>query len=149
MPTTPIDSPNTQNLESFVSKTHNTLLKIRSMWILDLFPDELIIDENKVSFIYNEIFGMRSIHSVLIENITYIEAHTSLISGTLVVTDSSNYRHPVELKIENLKKEEAIQARKLIQGLVHAKTLKMDFSQLGIRDLENNLEELGRVIGED
>lgn len=138
-----------QNLNSLVNKTHKTLLTIRSMRILDFFPDKLIIDENKVSFIYKDAFGVKTIHSVLIENITYVEAHTSFISGSLVVTDSSNYRHPIELKIDNLRKEAAIRARKLIQGLVHAKTLKLDFSQLSPYDLENNLEELGRVTGED
>ncbi len=134
-----------QNLYSLVNKTHNTLLTIKSMWILDFFPDKLIIDENKVSFIYNEAFGVQSIHSVLVENITYVEAHTSLISGSLVVMDSSNYRHPIELRMDNLRKDAAIRARKLIQGLVNAKTLKLDFSQLSPYDLENDLEELGNV----
>ena len=138
-----------QVLNSLVSKTQNTLLTVRSIRIFDFFPDKLIIDENKVSFIYKDGFGIKSIHSVLIENITYVEAHTSLITGTLVVVDSSNYRHPIELKINNLRKDAAIRARKLIQGLVHAKNTKVDLSQLSPYDLENNLEELGRVAGED
>lgn len=143
------DPSDNNDLDLLVNKTHNPLLTLRSMRILDLFPDKLIIDENKVSFIYKSAFGVKSIHSVLIENITYVEAHTSIFTGCLVVTDSSNYRHPIELKIENLRKDSAIRARKLIQGLVHAKTLKIEFSQLSSFDLENNLEELGRVTGED
>lgn len=142
-------SEESQNLNSLVNKSHNTLLTVRSMRIFDFFPDKLIIDENKVSFIYKDALGVKSIHSVLIENITYVEAHISFISGTLVVKDSSNYRHPIELRIENLRKDAAIRARKLIQGLVHAKTLKMDFSELSPYELECNLEELGRVTGED
>lgn len=138
-----------QNLNSLVNKTHNTLLTIRSIRIFDFFPDKLIIDENKVSFIYKDAFGVKSIHSVLIENITYVEAHTSLITGCLVVVDSSNYRHPIELKIENLRKEAAIRARKLIQGLVHAKTLQLDLTELTAFELEQRLEELGMVTGED
>lgn len=138
-----------QNLNSLVNKTHNTLLAVRSMRIFDFFPDKLIIDENKVSFIYKDAFGVKSIHSVLIENITYVEAHTSLITGCLVVMDSSNYRHPIELRINNLRKESAIRARKLIQGLVHAKISNADFSKFSAYDLENNLEKLGQVKGED
>jgi hypothetical protein len=142
-----VDIP--QDLNSLTCKTKNTLLTIRSMRLFDLFPDKLIIDENKVSFIYKDAFGVKSIHSVLIENITYVEAHTSLICGSLVVVDSSNYRHPIELKIDNIRKEAAIRARKLIQSLVHAKTLKVDFSKYSAFDLENDLEELGKVVGED
>lgn len=138
-----------KNLDSLVEKSHNTLLTIRAIRIFDFFPDKLIIDENKVSFVYNSALGVKSIHSVLVENITYVEAHLSFLSGSLVVTDSSNYRHPIELKIENLRKDATIRARKLIQGLVHAKTLKLDLSQLNPFDLENNLEELGGVLGED
>lgn len=138
-----------KELNSLVNKTHNALLVVRSMRIFDLFPDKLIIDENKVSFIYNDAFGVKSIHSVLIENITYVEAQISFIRGSLIVADSSNYRHPIQLKISNLRKESAIRARKLIQGLVHAKIFRVDCSQFTPYDLENNLEELGRVTGED
>lgn len=145
----PSDKQDLLNLDSLVNKTHNPLLTVRSMRIFDFFPDKLIIDENKVSFIYKDAFGVKSIHSVLIENITYVEAHTSLFTGCLVVADSSNYRHPIELKIENLRRDAAIKARKLIQGLIHAKTLKIDCSQFNPFELENNLEELGRVTGED
>lgn len=142
-------SPEPQGLNSLVVKTQNTLLIVRSIRIFDFFPDKLIIDENKVSFIYKDAFGVKSIHSVLIENITYVEAHTSLITGCLVVVDSSNYRHPIELKINNLRKDAAIRARKLIQGLVHAKVSKTDLSQFSPYELENSLEELGKVTGED
>lgn len=145
--TTP--SQNQEPLNLLIHKTQDTLLTVRSMWLLDLFPDKLTVDEAKVSFIYNSAFGVKSIHSVLIENITYVEAHTSLLSGSLIIVDSSNYRHPVELKIENLRKEAAIRARKLIQGLIHAKNLKIDISQFTPYDLENNMEELGRITGED
>lgn len=138
-----------QNINSLVDKTHNALLTVRSIRIFDFFPDKLIIDENKVSFIYKDAFGVKSIHSVLIENITYVEAHTSLLTGALVVMDSSNYRHPIELRINNLRKEAAIRARKLIQGLVNAKISRVDFSELSPFELEDNLEELGRVTGED
>lgn len=138
-----------QNPSSLADKSCITLLTVRSIRWLDLFPDKLIIDENKVSFIYKDAFRVRSIHSVLIENITYVEAHTSFLKGCLVVTDSSNYRHPIELKLDNLRKDAAIRARKLIQGLIYAKTLKMDFGELNPFDLEKNLEKLGRVLGED
>lgn len=138
-----------ESLNSLTAKAQDVLLAVRSMRIFDPFPDKLIIDGSKVSFIHKDAFGVKSIHSVLIENITYVEAHTSLISGTLVIIDSSNFRHPIELKIGSLRKEAAIRARKLIQGLIHAKALNIDFSNLNAFDLENNLEILGRVKGED
>ncbi len=139
--------PDTINLPT--TTTHGVLLTVRSIRIFDFFPDKLIIDENKISFIYKGAFGVKSIHSVLIENITYVEAHTSILTGCLVVIDSSNYRHPIELKIDNLRKEAAIRARKLIQGLIHARTLNMDFSKYNSFEMESNLEEFGMVKGED
>jgi hypothetical protein len=139
-----------QNLESAaVGQSSGILLIVRSMRIFDLFPDKLIIDEHKVSFIYKGAFGVKSIHSVLIENITYVEAHTSFMTGCLVIIDSSNFLHPIELKIENLRKDAANRARKLIQGLLHAKNLKMDNSKLSLYVMENNMEKLGEVGGED
>jgi hypothetical protein len=135
--------------QPLITKNKNTLLTFRSMRIFDFFPDKLIVDENKVSFIYKDAFGVKSIHSVLVENITYVEAHISFFCGSIVVIDSSNYRHPIELRINNIRKDAALRARKLIQGLVHAKMLQADLSKYTAFDLENNLEELGKVEGED
>lgn len=140
--------PESLNHETTVGQP-GILLTVRSMRLFDLFPDKLIIDEHKVSFIYKGAFGIKSVHSVLIENITYVEAHTSFITGCLIIIDSSNYLHPIELKIENLRKDAAYRARKLIQGLVHSRNLKMDNSKLSLYDLENNMEKLGEVRGED
>lgn len=138
-----------KDINVLVNQSHTTLLAVKSMKIFDFFPDHLSVDENKVTIIYNAAFNVKSIHSILIENITYVEAHLSLLCGSLVIVDSSNYRHPLELRIDHLPKEAAVRARKLIQGLVQAKNLQLDFRKLPTSDLEYSLEELGRVTGED
>lgn len=146
----PEQKQSSEKLKALVAKTQKTLFSATSMLLFDLFPDKLTIDENKVNFIYNDIFGTKYIHSVLIENIVYVEVQLSLLTGTLIVMDSSNFRAPSALIIKNLKKTDALKARKLIQGLVHAKIVGVDFDEFDNCDeLESELEKLGKVIGED
>lgn len=146
----PLDeTENDKRLNHLISKTKKTLLEISSIFIFDLFPDKLTIDENKVNFIYKEAFWIRSIHSILIENIAYVEVRLSILTGTLIIMDMSNFRVPQTYEIKNLTRKNALRARKLIQGLVHAKKTGIDFNQFDCSELECNLEDLGRVTGED
>lgn len=141
------DSP--ESLQSLSGKSKIPLLTVKSIFWFDFFPDKVIIDQHKVSFIYKDAFGIRSIHSVLIENITYVEASTGLLTGKLMVTDSTNYRVPIDLVLTNLRRLDAIRARKLIQGLMQAKRGGIDLSKFELFELELELENLGQVIGED
>jgi hypothetical protein len=136
-------------LHTLVAKTQSPLLTVKSIFWFDFFPDKMIIDQNKVSFIYKDMLGIRSIHSVLIENITFVEARTGLLTGKLIVTDSTNYRIPIDLVLENLKRSDAIKARKLIQGLMQAKRDKIELDTVDLYQLAIDLENLGQVKGED
>ena len=143
------EKENNQVLNNLITKTQKTLLEVKSIFIFDLFPDKLIIDQNKVNFIFKDAFGVSSIHSILIEFIAFVEVHLSFLTGTLLVVDMSNFRIPMSLIIKNLKRRDALRARKLIQGLIHAKKVGIDFNQFESTELENRLENLGNVLGED
>lgn len=142
-------SPKTDRLQSLIEKSQATLLIIKSILVFDFVPDKLVVDENKVTIIHKDFWGIRSIHSILIENISYVEVVTGVLSATLHLTDSTNSREPIHLSISNLPRDKAVRARKLIQGLVQARKTNIDFSTFTPRELEYYLEQLGEVGGED
>src|SRR5688500_3528089 len=56
-------------LDEVVHGTARVLLSTKSLFPWDLFPDELIIDENKISFIFNNLIEKR-VHSVFIKDLS-------------------------------------------------------------------------------
>lgn len=132
-----------QKLQNLVNKSEHILLKISSVFPFDLFPDSLIVDENKVTFCHKEFFKTTEIHPVLIEDITDILVDTGPFFASLKIIDSSNERFPVTLIVGFLKNKIAIQAQKIIQGLIAAKKQGIDFGQFDTEELKRQLERLG------
>jgi hypothetical protein len=137
-----------KKLEEMAERSQRVLMRLSSKKPFDLFPDELIVDENKVSLVHRE-FGMTDVHTVFIENISYVTINTSLVSATLSITDSTSERFPVLLEIQWLKKDEAVRARKLLHGLMAAKKVDINFADFDTAELINDCEKLGEVKGGD
>lgn len=135
---------NHKRLEEMVERSQRVLLKVHSKFPFDPFPDYLTIDENKVNFVYRE-FGSKRIHSVFIENISYVTCDTTPFSCTLNVTDSTSERFPVRLSISWLKHEDALKARRLIHGLMAVKKLGINFAEFETEQLIDGLVKLGEA----
>lgn len=135
-----------KKLEEMADGSQRVLMRLSSKKPFDLFPDQLIIDENKVSIIHREL-GITDTHTVFIENISYVTVNTGLLAATLHITDSTSERFPVLLSIQWLKKNDAIRARKLIHGLMIAKKVGINFTGFDINMLIHECERLGEVKG--
>lgn len=132
-----------RKLQSLVKGSQNVLLKIYSIFPLDLVPNILTVDENKVSIIYKQLFGAETVHSVLIENITDVTVNLAPLFARLRIVDSTNYRHPQTIIINKLRRKDALRARRLIQGLIAAKSQNINLCDLNTRTLCQELERLG------
>lgn len=106
-----------ESLSNLVAKSKNVLLIVSSIFPLDLFPDILTIDKNKVNIIHNTFFGELHAHSILIEDIIKVTVNTNPFFATLHITDSSNLTFP-QFTIHKLKIRDALFAHNLIQGLI-------------------------------
>lgn len=137
------DEKNQQKLDGLLQKTNNVLLKIKTHLPLDIFPDEIIIDINKVNIISNLFFKSKDIHSIMITDISDVIVTTSLLFAQLQIIDkgyTENSRF-----VRYLKKKEAFQARDIIQGLMVAHHKEIDLSKMADYDLANKIAELGKI----
>ena len=139
-----IAAGNHRRLEEMVDRSQRVLMCIKSIFPFDFFPDVLTIDENKVTLICHEL-GYENVHGVFIENISYVTVDTDILHATLNVTDSTSERFPKILSIHHLKKEDAFKARSLIEGLIAAKKLNVDFAIFKTEELVNQLVKLGEA----
>jgi hypothetical protein len=143
-----LGNSNHKRLGEMADRSQRVLMRISSKRPFDLFPDSLIIDENKISLVHRE-FGLTDVHIVFIENISYVTINTSLVAATLSITDSTSERFPQILSVQWLKKEEAVKARKLIHGLMAAKKVGINFAEFNAYELVSECERLGEVKGAD
>ncbi|MBI4066913.1 hypothetical protein HY407_00890 [Candidatus Gottesmanbacteria bacterium] len=131
------------DLDSTVDKTHHILFKTSTLFPFDLFPDTITIDEIKVNITRKEFFSSEQIQSILIDNISDVEVETAPILATLVITHIGYRVNPVAIK--NLKRADAIRAKRIIQGLIILRSEKIDTSSYTTPILRQRLVELGRT----
>ena len=139
----PTLAPILPSFDKLIEQSQKVLLTISSFFPFDLFPDKIIVDENKVRIINKFFFFTEKIDCILLDNITDVEITTSPFFATLKIRDASYYRYPRIFKVRLLKIHEALEASRLIQGLISAKKAFIDFSNLNLKVLKEDLELLG------
>jgi len=137
------DGQNTKKLTDLVKSSQQPLLQIRTVIPLDPFPNEIIIDINKVNIIFRYFFFSRHIHSVFIRDISDVIVETGIIFSTLKLVDVGFTENSIDIKY--LSTKGAIRARRIIQGLVVAHKNGIDVSKYEFSDLSEKLEELGKA----
>lgn len=92
------------------------LFRVKAHWIVDIFPDELVIQEKTISVVRNEFFFLVSYVETLpvkdIGRVVYV--NTPIFGGLRII--GKNTAH--ELKIKGLNKKRAIEAKDIIEGLL-------------------------------
>ena len=140
-PQNPDTKNDTQKLNELVAGTRKPLLKIRTVIPFNPFPDELVVDINKVTIVFRQFFASSQEHSVLIKDISDIVVETSLIFATLKIIDIGYTDNSID--INYLSKKGAIKAKSIIQGLVVAHKYGVDLSKVADEDLYGKIEYLG------
>jgi hypothetical protein len=127
-----------------VEKSQRVLIELSSVFPFDLFPDTITIDESKLNIIIRVFFFSETVHSIPIKSLKDISVETSIFFGTLKVIPDGYPGQPIIVKF--LKKDEAIKARRIIQGLTVASREGIDITQIPNQELKNKIEDLGKTL---
>lgn len=124
-------------------KSQRLLLKVTSVFPFQFFPDELIIDEMKITYVNKIFFLSRQTRIILINNISSVIVETSPFFAALKIRQNDPREH--EFKITYLRKSDAIKAQKIIEGLIISRAQAIPIDKLNQKQLENKIEDLGTV----
>lgn len=97
--------------------THNfnrELFRLKAHWLVDLFPDELVIQEKTISVIRNELL-VSFVETMPVRDIGRVVYIDAPIFGALRII-GKNTQH--ELHIKGLNKARAVKAKEIIEGLL-------------------------------
>ncbi|KKR80489.1 MAG: hypothetical protein UU73_C0001G0353 [Candidatus Daviesbacteria bacterium GW2011_GWA1_41_61] len=130
-------------MEELIEEAENPLFKLSTIFPFDFFPDQIIIDTNKVNIISKEFFSSGRVHSIMIKDIGDVFIETDPFFAKLTIIDKGFTENSINLKY--LKKEDAAKARKIIQGLVVAHEQSIDLAHFPPEELTLKLEKLGKI----
>jgi hypothetical protein len=133
-----------ERLDKLVEQSNRVLLQCQTVFPFDIFPDTLIVDERKVNIIYKEFFLSENVHSVLIENIQDVQIEAGALFAKLTVIPSL---YPdTMVSVEYLRKNDAFEARRLIQGIIACKREGIDLSKLDLPEIVDKIRAVGSAM---
>lgn len=124
-----------------VRKSNRILTTISShRFPFDLFPDTINIEEGRITIISRNFFMSSQVHSVDIKDISNIFINMAPFFAQLVIVSKTFTEN--DIRIKNLRKEEAVYARRVIEGLRIFENKQIDTSNYSKEDLLTLLSEL-------
>ena len=130
-----------EKLNHMVEQCRHPLYKIITVFPFVFFPNEVIIDINKVTIIYRNFFASEQVHSVLIKDISDVVVETNPIFAMLRIVDIGYTDNTID--VNYLKRSAAQRARRVIQGLVMIHRHGIDLAKVECADLLQKVENLG------
>lgn len=130
-----------RTVAKLVKKSNRILLSISShSFPFDLFPDTINVEEGRITIITRTFFLSSRVHSIDIKDVSNIFVNVAPFFAQLVIISKTFEEN--EIKINNLRKEEAIFARIIIEGLRIFANKQIDTSSYTVKELVSKLEEL-------
>lgn len=130
-----------KTVAGLVRKSNRILVSISThRFPLDLFPDTINVEEGRVTIITRKFISSSQVHSVDIKDISNIFINTAPFFAQLVIVSKTFTEN--EIRIKNLKKEEAVLVRRIVEGLRIFESKQIDTSVFTREELVAKLEEL-------
>ncbi|KKQ30083.1 MAG: hypothetical protein US68_C0012G0022 [Candidatus Shapirobacteria bacterium GW2011_GWE1_38_10] len=123
-----------------VGKSNRILASVTSIFPFDLFPNTVNVEEGRITVIVRNFFLSSQVHSVDIKDISNVFINLAPFFAQLVVVSKTFARN--QIKIKFLKKDEAIFARRMIEGLRVFESKQIDTSIYSREELIAKLKEL-------
>lgn len=131
-----------KNLVAGLVKKSNRILATISThrFPFDLFPNTVNIEEGRVTVITREFFFSSQVHSVDIKDVSNIFIDMAPFFAELVIVSKTFAEN--EIRIKGLRKDEAVAARRIIEGLRVFENKQIDTSIYTTEELVTKLEQL-------
>ncbi len=136
------DIDHENRLRSLAVGANRVLLQVSTVFPFDLFPDSIIVDENKISVIKRDFFANKRMFSTFHKDVVSVTLNTSLFFATLIIEIVGVENRPPPIKY--LLKNDAIKARRLILGLAAAAKEKIDVKEIPLSELYNLTQQIGK-----
>jgi len=143
---------NKQRLKVISERQDIEMLRAQSVFPFTLFPDTLIIDTTKISVSKKQLFATEYIATIPLKDLSDVNVQTVLFMGSLTLkympqSNSPGMNEPVEIRIPNLRRQDAIRAKNILKGTLVAKAEEIDIAKLSPEEIKDVVEKFGESEG--
>ncbi|MFA5136149.1 MAG: hypothetical protein WC489_02025 [Patescibacteria group bacterium] len=134
---------NIRKIENVAEGSKRIIFQTRSVFPFDLFPDSIIVDENKVDIIVSTFFATNQSYSIPIANINGVVVTNALFFASFFLEISGYNVNPPTVKF--LPAGDASKAKQYINGLVVCHKEKINVNDMETEYLKKKLIEIGKA----
>ena len=138
------ENEETKKFKAAVVASQQILFRARNIFPFDFFPDEIVIDENKIDVIHRIFFETQRVFTIPYSNINGATSTVGIFFGSLSIELTGFEENPPVLTY--LKKSDAIKARRIINGLVTAHKQGVQLQKVDLLKYRDELESIGEAI---
>ncbi len=136
-----VSTINEQQLESLLEREKEPLYTLSTIFPFVIFPTNILIYRNKVIIEKNIMFISKYEFPILIEDMKTITVSTNLWFASLLFEIKGFEPNPSLVSF--LHTSEALEARKIIMGLMMLKRKKISTENISGQDLVENVKQIG------
>ncbi len=139
--TTLFEGSNKQKLQRLAHNSNRILYLCKTVFPFTLFPDFVTVDQTKVVIKKSTFFLSNNIVTVLIRDIRLVEVDTGPLFATFRL-EVAGFDYKV-IKVPFLQKNDAIQLKKIVMGLIVAQQQNIDLKKISKRELIYQTRKIG------
>ncbi|MFZ1360947.1 MAG: hypothetical protein WAS27_02930 [Candidatus Saccharimonadales bacterium] len=131
-----------RSFETIINQSHEILAQANTVFPMTLFPDTVIVDRTKISFIRRDFFWASDTMTFRIEDVLNAEVSVGPLFGSLTIASRvmSTTDH---FRINYFWRKDATYLKEIIQGYIIARHNNIDTTHLTKEQLIRTLSELG------
>lgn len=142
---TPEAKKEIKKLDKLVTEANRVIYEVESVFPFQFFPDRLVIDENKITFIRKHLFFKR-IYPIPYDSIATVRVNRTILFSSLEF-EVTRFTDPPS-RLTHLNPAKAARAKRYITGIMQAKKEGVDLTKLDIEELKVKLEKIGSSANE-
>lgn len=120
------------------------LFRARSAWPLQLAPDELVIDENKITILHHIFLSSGTTRQIKLTDLANISLVSGPIFASITVHEKGFANDPSIVK--RLWKEEAVRGRRLLEGISVMVSRGAKLEEMSVDEIVRQAEKAGAVV---
>lgn len=120
------EAKETEKLNHLARKTSKVLYQISNVFPFDPFPNQLIIDLHKITYIHHVFFSTKNVITIPAEELEEVSIETDIFFTAIRLTPRG--REPILMKF--LPRSKANEAGKILQGIVDCNKAEIDLTKL-------------------
>ncbi|MBP9820463.1 hypothetical protein KBC79_07060 [Candidatus Woesebacteria bacterium] len=130
-----------KKLQQLASSSEKVLYRCQTVFPFTLFPDAIVVTPSKVDIVYHHFFFMKSVHSLLIDNILTLRLSTGPFFASIEFEVKGYEQNPPE--VTYLPKHSALKTQEIIVGLIAAKQEGVDLKKIKKKQVQTNVNRIG------